>query len=333
MLYQKGDTGRHVKEIQQLLKFHGFWTYPSITENYGDVTVAAVKQFQKAKGLGVDGKVGEGTLNLLLKGVDADLYTIDESTQKSRPNPNLGKDTDNKLANLGAYTTVEGATIHRHYMDTDEYISGEKLNSVNFFIHHSAGGHSAVAMGNMWNTDTRGRIGTQYGISGRSLKGDDSINGQIVEFFPDHAYGWHIGKCTNFSKVAKSVGVELCNYGAVTLKQGKFYNYVNSEVPADQVITLSKPFRGHLHWHNYTDAQIEQLRLLLLHVEKIYPTINIRAGLPALLKKGVDPTEAFGYQPDCDKGVVTGTWTHTNVRKDKLDCYPHPKLVAMLKAL
>ncbi|MEQ8330025.1 MAG: N-acetylmuramoyl-L-alanine amidase [Longimicrobiales bacterium] len=43
-------------------------------------------------------------------------------------------------------------------------------------------------------------------------------------------------------------------------------------------------------------------------------------------------TSAFEYDDDALAGKP-GVWTHTNVRKDKTDCSPQPKLIKMLKSL
>lgn len=60
-----GDRGPHVAEIQKALKKAGFWTYPKITEYYGDVTDAAVRKFEKAHNLPIDGRVDEKVAELL----------------------------------------------------------------------------------------------------------------------------------------------------------------------------------------------------------------------------------------------------------------------------
>jgi hypothetical protein len=56
-------------------------------------------------------------------------------------------------------------------------------------------------------------------------------------------------------------------------------------------------------------------------------------GLPKLLKEGVDPAEAFEFNSDAYYAKQYGLWSHTNVRKDKFDCFPQPELVEMLKQL
>ena len=63
---KRGDTGLAVTEVQQQLANQGFYNGP-FTEFYGEMTEAAVKRFQQAKGLTADGIVGPSTL-LVLRG-------------------------------------------------------------------------------------------------------------------------------------------------------------------------------------------------------------------------------------------------------------------------
>ena len=51
------------------------------------------------------------------------------------------------------------------------------------------------------------------------------------------------------------------------------------------------------------------------------------------LKEGVLPKDAFEFNTDAYNAKQFGLWTHTNVRKDKFDCFPQPELVEMLKQL
>lgn len=327
MLYQKGDSGRAVKEIQSLLDFHGFWTYHKITDHFGDVTEAAVIEFQNARTLNPDGKVGNKTLAELLEGVDADDYTIDDAPSQ--------EDKDNKLNHLGEYKSPAGVTIKKVYLDDDEYVKDYgKREPKWFFIHHTAGGHNPIRTIGNWNTDTRGRVATQYLIGGISTKnGDDSHNGELVECFPDNYIGWHLGKTGSFNTSLNSVAVEINNYGYLTKKGDKYYNAYGSEVPANMVCDLGYKFKGRQYWHDYTDAQIKALEGLIKHIEIIYPKVQLRAGIPEMLKAGVHPREAFDYNQFAYYGQKPGTYSHTSVRKGKMDVYPHPKLVELLKNL
>ena len=62
-----GSRGEVVEKLQKALKNEGFYN-GSIDGVYGDGTISAVKNFQKAKGLGADGIAGAKTLKLL--GID-----------------------------------------------------------------------------------------------------------------------------------------------------------------------------------------------------------------------------------------------------------------------
>ena len=59
--YKQGSSGSVVAKIQQTLKSAGFYTY-TVDGIYGSRTTAAVKKYQKAKGLTVDGICGAQTL-------------------------------------------------------------------------------------------------------------------------------------------------------------------------------------------------------------------------------------------------------------------------------
>ena len=62
--------------------------------------------------------------------------------------------------------------------------------------------------------------------------------------------------------------------------------------------------------------------------------IDIKKGLPYLLKSK-DPWDALELNSALcrDGSSLGGIWSHTNVRLDKVDVYPHPVLMAELKKL
>jgi peptidoglycan hydrolase-like protein with peptidoglycan-binding domain len=59
-----GDTNNSVKKLQEALTITGYYN-GKISGNYGDLTEKAVRSFQKAKGLAVDGIAGNGTIKAL----------------------------------------------------------------------------------------------------------------------------------------------------------------------------------------------------------------------------------------------------------------------------
>ena len=319
MVLKNGSKGPKVVEIQLALGLKGDGIFGKYTE-------AAVKNYQELNGLTPDGIVGPLTYKSIMSNsnIDTDRFGYDDSS-----------DYNDKLEYLGKYTTDEGLSIDRAYLDTDQYVREYgKIDPTYVFIHHTAGWNNPYDTINSWNRDDRGRIATQYCIGGVSIKSkDDKYDGIVVESFPNNYIGWHLGKVGDFNISKKSIGIELNNFGYVERKGDKFYNYVGTEVPKDMICDLGFTFRGHQYWHKYTDAQIESLRLLLLHIDKIYPNTNIRSGIPSLLID-CDPEEAFEFNSSLYSGkILNGLWTHTNVRKDKFDCFPQVELINMLKTL
>ncbi len=61
---RKGNSGSHVKALQQALKLKGIYKAP-IDSSYGDKTVQAVMAFQKRYGLAADGTAGFDTIRKL----------------------------------------------------------------------------------------------------------------------------------------------------------------------------------------------------------------------------------------------------------------------------
>lgn len=334
---KKGARGRKVKELQTLLDHHGFWTYHKFTEYFGNATDKAVRAFQEAKGLTVDGWAGDTTMRYLTEGVDTDRLGIEDE-------PTV--DTDNKVDYRGSYKAHNGLVIDKAYLDTDEYVRDYgKVEPVNLIIHHTAGWHNPYNTIDSWNRDKRGRVATQYCIGGIDIRnGNDKYDGVVVQCFPNNYLGWHTGKVGNFNVVSKlAVGIEINNFGYLYERDGKFYaypaksrgqwrsNYHKYEVPKDQVVDLGYEFRDFRYWHKYTDKQLESLELLIEHIGKIYPKINLSQGLPNMLGYDSDGITSFEFNEDAYYGRVTGMWTHTNIRSDKYDCSPQPNLLDVIK--
>jgi len=305
MLLKKGSKGKEVKELQEALEI-------GADGIFGPGTELSVKKFQKENGLTADGIVGPATWEAI--GIDTDSDSAAEETE---------------------YTTKDGLIIERQYLDKNEYVRDYgKIEPLGFFLHHTAGWDNPFACVNSWNKDKRGRVATQYVIGGTNVKGKEAkYDGVVVECFPNNYLGWHLGKVGNFKISKLSGGVELNNFGYLTKKGDKYYTYVNTEVKPEFVCDLGYKFRGHQYWHAYSDKQIESLRLLILHLKDIYPKMDLENGLPKLLKEGVHPKDAFEFNSDAYNAKQFGLWTHTNVRKDKFDCFPQPELVEMLKNL
>lgn len=206
----------------------------------------------------------------------------------------------------------------------DQYFQEEHPKK-QIYLHHTAGNASGTMTFAGWAANKE-RVGTCVAITG---KGKNCIDGQIIRGFSSKHWAYHLGvKGSVFTKAKVpytqldqiSIGIEICNWGWLTEKGGKFYNYVGREVPADEVCTLDTPYKGFKHWHNYTDAQIESVKELLLYWNETYKIpLDYNEDIWAV------STRALKGEP--------GVYTHNSVRVDKTDVYPHPKLIAMLKSL
>jgi N-acetyl-anhydromuramyl-L-alanine amidase AmpD len=206
----------------------------------------------------------------------------------------------------------------------NQYIAEEHPKK-QIYLHHTAGNADGVKVFQHWEGNQE-RIATCVTISG---PGQGCVDGQIIQGFSSKHWAFHLGlKESTFQKAGLpyksldkiSIGIEICNWGQLTQKDGKFFTYVNRELPASQVCELEKPFKGHKFFHNYTDAQIESVKQLLLLWKERY-------GIPLDYYEDI-----WDITPRALK-AASGVFTHNSVRKDKVDVYPHPKLIQMLKSL
>jgi N-acetyl-anhydromuramyl-L-alanine amidase AmpD len=195
-------------------------------------------------------------------------------------------------------------------------------------LHHTAGNSSGVATIQNWNTDDRGRIATCVTISGPGNR--TSPDGEICQAFGSQHWAYHLGVRQEvfrawkvpFSELDKhSIGIEICNWGQLEFKDGKYINYVNREIPADQVTTLDAPYKGFRHFHRYSDAQIQSVKDLLLFWKTRYK-IDLTFNYDQL----------FTVNTKALRGE-NGLYTHNSYRRDKIDIYPCPRMISMLKTL
>lgn len=234
--------------------------------------------------------------------------------------------------------TSSAYEFYTSMLSPDEYVTdyGKVPNKRYIFLHHTSGWNDPFNAVKDWENDKRGRIGTHYVIGGINIKNnDEQFDGDVVQCIPDEYFAWHLGSTSehgiNFEMHKTSIGIELCNFGWLTQKNGKFYTYTGQIVPEKYVCDLGYKFRGYQYWHKYTDKQLNSLEHLLIMLSKKY-NINLAKGLQNRLKT-MDPLKAFSLYSDAVSGKVQGLLSHTNVRKDKYDVFPQPELVELLKNL
>jgi N-acetyl-anhydromuramyl-L-alanine amidase AmpD len=209
-----------------------------------------------------------------------------------------------------------------------QYVN-ENTKKLQIVLHHTAGNSSAPATIKMWDKDDRGRIATCIVISGKGLS-KDTFDGEICQAFSSRNWAYHLGIKPDvframgvpYQRLDKmTIGIEICNWGPLKLKDGKYYNYVNREVPLDQVCELPKAYKGYKYYHAYTDAQIESVRQLLVYWNKIYG-----------ISLTYNESDMWSVSKNALSGVA-GVYTHNSYRRDKSDISPQPKMIEMLTTL
>lgn len=310
MVLKIKDRGTLVLELQKKLKV------TPLTGYFWTKTEQAVKNFQKLNRL-----VETGTVT-----------NVEFALLKIKPEEYLSTDISNSNQPVVDIQPKIVVKINEDYLDSDEFFKKGNVRD-RFYLHHTAGGHNPFSVKRQWNDDKRGRIATPYIIGGIALNGDTKFDGVIVKCLPNEGYAAHLGKTGDSKAHSKSVAVEICSYGFLKEKNGKFYAYTGVEVPKDQVVELKKPFRGNKFYHKYSDKQLASLKFLINNILPIdYPTINLKRGLPELIiLNPLTPEDCFEFLPDAFSGKIKGVLSHTNVRKDKSDVYPDPRLINLLR--
>lgn len=208
-----------------------------------------------------------------------------------------------------------------------QYIQDE-TQKVQIYLHHTAGNSDPFGVYRDWESNPE-RIATCVTIGGKPIKNSTIVDGQIVQGFSSKNWAYHLGlRESTFHKFNLpyksldriSIGIEICSWGQLTRKNGRFYNWVNKVVPDEDVIELQTPFRGFKYFHNYTDAQIVSVEKLLRYWKDKY-------SIPSLYHDDIFEVNARALSGE------PGIYTHCSVRYDKVDIYPHPKLIEMLKSL
>jgi N-acetyl-anhydromuramyl-L-alanine amidase AmpD len=208
--------------------------------------------------------------------------------------------------------------IVQHRLSENQYVQ-ELTDKKQIYLHHTAGGPSAVNVAKFFNSQ-EGKVATAFIIDN---------NGTIVQCFSSKNWAYHLGlkqevfteSGVPYKSLDKiSVGIEICNYGPLTKRNGYYYNYVGGKVDYTNITILDKKYKNHIYWQKYTDEQIESTRQLLVYLCDQYKI----------------PRTYFATIFDIDKRALRGEkgiFTHNSVRKDKSDIYPCPRMIQMLEKL
>ena len=306
-LLYKGMPNEHkhrdsIKYLQQLLQKKGFNL--SVDGYFGSGTDKIVKAFQEmTPGLDTDGMVGTGTWSVL------------------KGEPNFFKD----------YSSLSVPTTD-YFLEDDEYYK-EIVEKDTVYLHHTAGGGNAYFVIQSWEHDTNSRgdslkVGTSFTIARKSRSRNPKFNcaeGEIFRAFDEKYWAHHLGTkfSNNWALNKKSIGIELCSYGGLRKnKHGDYTTIYGNVIDENEVYDHGKEWKGYRYWHKYSDKQLESLKHLL---------IALRDKFGLQYQDSFDES-FFDYRQEPIDGKP-GIWTHVNVRKDKLDCFPQPELLKILNEL
>jgi N-acetyl-anhydromuramyl-L-alanine amidase AmpD len=315
-------SGEDVTLLQTMLKEHGFFN-ERIDGNFGQNLLVSVTNFQRAIGTKADGIVGSITWNKLKN------YGIPVLAQ-------------NEIPYEISYVNQNGLTVYNHSLSSDLYYQ-EDVKKETIWLHNTGGGSRPDWSINGWQKefekdlsgnlalDQDGRVkplkvGVSYIIGRKSSSNDEKLwDGKILNTFDDKYWAYHLGINNNQSLDlnSKSIGIEFCNYGPLTLGiDDRFYNSVNKVVNERDVVKLDRPYRGYDYFERYTESQLESGRSLILHL------INKHA---IRIDGKIYNENWFNYNSNYHSNG--GIRTHSHIRKDVFDIFPQKEMIQMLNSL
>lgn len=217
-----------------------------------------------------------------------------------------------------------GTTIDVTDLLPDKQYVKQETKKTQIVLHGTSGGHRPDWTIDGWAGDPE-KIATHFVVGGKSITdGDTKFDGKTYQAILEKYWAWNLGvKGSNGACDKSGLGIEICNYAYLTKSaNGVFYNYVRKPVPANQVCDLGFKWRGYQYWHAFTDAQIAEVKTLILELANRH-SINVKR------KWDLSSFETKPWREVQKLGLVT----HCEYRRDKFDLSPQPKLIEMLNSL
>ena len=201
----------------------------------------------------------------------------------------------------------------KKYLTNGQYLT-TKEEKRSLFLHHTIS-TNAMSAWRWWNS-TPDRVGTAYMID---------RDGSIIECFDPKMWAFHLGVRGDDNWHEKhSIGIELVSAGPLRLEDDEYRFYPlwpnklrYTVIPADEVHTFSKPWKGFKHWHKYTEDQIESVTWLIGRLALDFPGLGIDNDLMNI----------FEFNRSVLEDHKPGIWSHNTVREDKSDIYPDPAMI------
>lgn len=292
-----GDTGPEVVELQKLLNSKGYQL--SVDGQFGKGTDTAVRDYQRKQGLVSDGIVGQATWDKLQSG--------------------------DEHAACCDFADVYYPLLAGQYVDA-------KVKQKGITLHHTVSAGSPYPVVDGWNRDNRGAVGTHFVIGGIGLDGSTGFDGVVmqcaaIEDWVYHMLTTRMGRSNNHNTTVNMlyVGIEICSFGCLQEKGGKFYTMdgTNREVPESMVEEIRPDWRTYKYWHRYSDKQVEAVVKVIKGLDKL-----LGLGLASSKYDKLDTLFDLSWDALNFRRVLT---THASFEADKFDAYPCERLIRRLK--
>lgn len=230
-----------------------------------------------------------------------------------------------------------------------KHLSGEEYYHQSFakkqiVWHHTAGSYSIANTLNGWETDfstnRQGQrepreVATAFLVAGnvpaKKPAWEYTQNGLVVEAFPKEFWAHHLGTHlpNNVLLNRQSIGIEVCNYGILVVRNGVFtpQSIPNVIIPKERVEELPMSFRGSRFYEKYSAETLKALHELTLELSKEFQiplTFNGKT-------KGITAKD-FEISSLAQRGTP-GIFTHTNYLLSKSDLSPQKELIYLLNNL
>ncbi len=118
-------------------------------------------------------------------------------------------------------------------------------------------------------------------------------DGSVHQLVPFDTVAWHAGRSKYDGLKGwnrRSIGTELINRGKLTMKDGKYYDWIGTLVPEDEVFK-----DGDAYWHDYTDVQILAYFVVSKLIQEKYGLKYAVRHSDIAPSRKIDPGPAFPF--------------------------------------
>lgn len=200
-----------------------------------------------------------------------------------------------------------------HLLNQGQFFE-ERTQKKGVCIHHTVSSGNIANVVASWNNDSQ-RVATPFIIGHK---------GELTECFPYWFWSHHLGlrHVNNVPLNKDLIGIEICSYGSLTLKNGVFYNTYGGIIKENEVVELPDFFKGFKYFHAYKKESIDRLGSLLIDLKKIHNWDKYDTEINF---------DWFDFDPT-KKTTKKLPWltSHGQFRADKNDCYPDAYLIQVL---